>query len=99
MRFLELSHHWQKSKLFNGQQEPQSMPSPLSGFDILCQHQHLRDKTPRKYPNNKDKNRKVQPEELNWTRKSIFFELEYWGTLSLRHNLDVIHIEKIYARV
>ena len=70
------------------------MPSPWFRFDILFQHQHLRDNTPRKYPNNIDKNRKCQPEELNWTGNSIFFELEYWGTLSLRHNLDVMYIEK-----
>ena len=30
----------------------------------------------------------------NWTKKSIFFELSYWSKLKLRHNLDVMHIEK-----
>ena len=37
---------------------------------------------------------KRPPIELNWSKKSIFFELEYWKHLSLRHNLDVMHIEK-----
>nr|GEV46961.1 hypothetical protein [Tanacetum cinerariifolium] len=32
--------------------------------------------------------------ELNWTKQSIFYELEYWSFLSLRHNLDIMHIEK-----
>ncbi|GJS75792.1 hypothetical protein Tco_0725673 [Tanacetum coccineum] len=32
--------------------------------------------------------------ELNWTKRSIFYELEYWSFLSLRHNLDIMHIEK-----
>ena len=27
-------------------------------------------------------------------KKSIFFELPYWATKKLRHNLDVTHIEK-----
>ena len=27
-------------------------------------------------------------------KKSIFFELPYWATNKLRHNLDVMHIEK-----
>ena len=27
-------------------------------------------------------------------KKSIFFELEYWRYLHVRHNLDVMHIEK-----
>ena len=32
--------------------------------------------------------------ELNWTKRSIFFELEYWPKLKLRHNIDVMHVEK-----
>ena len=27
-------------------------------------------------------------------RKAFFFQLPYWKTLILRHNLDVMHIEK-----
>ncbi|XP_042939375.1 uncharacterized protein LOC122274399 [Carya illinoinensis] len=38
--------------------------------------------------------RKRTVEELNWTKNSIFFKLPYWVTLRLRHNLDVMHIEK-----
>jgi len=30
----------------------------------------------------------------NWKKKSIFFELPYWKSVLLRHNLDVMHIEK-----
>ncbi|XP_074326945.1 uncharacterized protein LOC141664886 [Apium graveolens] len=30
----------------------------------------------------------------NWTHFSPFFELPYWETLSLRHNIDIIHTEK-----
>ncbi|KAK9078683.1 hypothetical protein SSX86_002740 [Deinandra increscens subsp. villosa] len=30
----------------------------------------------------------------NWIKKSIFWELEYWPMLLIRHNLDVMHIEK-----
>lgn len=29
-----------------------------------------------------------------WKEKSIFFDLEYWKHLHVRHNLDVMHIEK-----
>ncbi|XP_050887893.1 uncharacterized protein LOC127093034 [Lathyrus oleraceus] len=29
-----------------------------------------------------------------WKKKSIFFELPYWKHNTLRHNLDVMHIEK-----
>jgi phage pi2 protein 07 len=30
----------------------------------------------------------------NWVKRSIFWELPYWRTNLLRHNLDVMHIEK-----
>ena len=29
-----------------------------------------------------------------WKKKSIFFKLEYWKYLFIRHQLDVMHIEK-----
>ncbi|KAL0394679.1 UNVERIFIED_CONTAM: hypothetical protein Slati_4434100 [Sesamum latifolium] len=32
--------------------------------------------------------------EHKWTKKSIFWELEYWSTHLIRQNLDVMHIEK-----
>ncbi|TYK01284.1 uncharacterized protein E5676_scaffold49G00750 [Cucumis melo var. makuwa] len=38
-----------------------------------------------------DKKRK---RALNWTKRSIFFELLYWSRLLLHHKLDVMHIEK-----
>ncbi|CAH9127397.1 unnamed protein product [Cuscuta epithymum] len=30
----------------------------------------------------------------NWTKRSIFWELPYWKDNMIRHNLDVMHIEK-----
>ena len=30
----------------------------------------------------------------NWKKRSIFFDLPYWITLLLHHNLDVMQIEK-----
>ena len=42
----------------------------------------------------RNKKRPRAPEELNWTKKSILWELPYWNKLNLRHNLDVMHIEK-----
>ncbi|XP_059315663.1 uncharacterized protein LOC132066357 [Lycium ferocissimum] len=34
--------------------------------------------------------------EHNWTKQSIFWELPYWKYNLLRHNLDMMHIEKNY---
>ncbi|XP_052623718.1 uncharacterized protein LOC111889087 [Lactuca sativa] len=30
----------------------------------------------------------------NWVKKSIFWELPYWRHLLIRHNLDLMHVEK-----
>ncbi|KAK9936382.1 hypothetical protein M0R45_013227 [Rubus argutus] len=35
-----------------------------------------------------------QDELSRWKKRSIFFDLPYWEELPLRHNLDVMHIEK-----
>ena len=32
--------------------------------------------------------------EHNWTKRSIFWELTYWPDNMIRHNLDVMYIEK-----
>lgn len=29
-----------------------------------------------------------------WKKKSVFFDSPYWQVLPLRHNLDVMHVEK-----
>lgn len=50
--------------------------------------------TPGKAPNNGDRKRKRGVDELNWSKRSILFELPYWSKLLMRHNLDVMHIEK-----
>ncbi|GJT20562.1 tetratricopeptide-like helical domain, DYW domain protein [Tanacetum coccineum] len=36
----------------------------------------------------------IDGENLLWKKKSVFFDLEYWELNLLRHNLDVMHIEK-----
>jgi len=33
-------------------------------------------------------------DDVVWKKKSIFFRLPYWKNNLLRHNLDVMHIEK-----
>ncbi|XP_071680471.1 uncharacterized protein [Lolium perenne] len=40
-----------------------------------------------------DSNKEKDPKNW-WKKESIFFKLPYWEFLKLRHNLDVIHIEK-----
>ncbi|XP_035547475.1 uncharacterized protein LOC109010280 [Juglans regia] len=90
-RFLSPEHSWRRKKTnFNGNNDHRMPPCELSGHDVLDQLNNVGDilfgKGGRK--------RKRRPDELNWTKTSIFFQLPYWSTLKLRHNLDVMHIEK-----
>ncbi|WMV25155.1 hypothetical protein MTR67_018540 [Solanum verrucosum] len=65
----------------------------LSGDDILDQVADLDGLPLTKDPQKKIKiSHKKKGDE--WNKKSIFFDLPYWKTLLLRHNFDVIHIEK-----
>ncbi|XP_021829050.1 uncharacterized protein LOC110769375 [Prunus avium] len=93
-RYLRKNHPWRKSCDFDGKYEMRDQPRVFSGDEILLQFNHLRPCKPGKHPDNYDRKRKRMPMELNWTKKSIFFELEYWSKLKIRHNLDVMHIEK-----
>ncbi|XP_020422932.1 uncharacterized protein LOC109950000 [Prunus persica] len=94
-RYLKKNHPWRKdSENFDGTIEMRDPPREFSGDDILLQFNHLVHRKLGKHPDNLDRKRKRTPIELNWTNKSIFFELEYWSKLKIRHNLDVMHIEK-----
>lgn len=91
-RFLDPNHRWRRSKQFDGLPERRSKPKELTGDDVVRQLRNVNESTPGKHHANRK--RKRTPNELNWTKKSIFFDLPYWSTLKLRHNLDVMHIEK-----
>ena len=92
--YVPTNHPWPKSRLHDGKLEMNPAPQSFSGDDILKQLENVDHVILGKNPNKKDKKRKRVPSELNWTKRSIFFELEYWSKLSIRHILDVMHIEK-----
>ncbi|KAG8364929.1 hypothetical protein BUALT_Bualt18G0049800 [Buddleja alternifolia] len=84
-------HKWRSLKsAFDGQKENRDKPIPLTGDDVLEQLSYVR---PVSFGKTQPKKRK-RDSELNWKKCSIFFRLSYWRTLKLRHNLDVMHIEK-----
>ncbi|XP_028076527.1 uncharacterized protein LOC114278638 [Camellia sinensis] len=92
-RYLFENHTWRTSELFNSQTEHRSKPLDLSGEQILEQIDSRTYKPYEKHPQNKKRQRNKN-QNLNWTKRSIMFDLTYWKTLKLRHNLDVMHIEK-----
>ncbi|XP_012827605.1 PREDICTED: uncharacterized protein LOC105948893 isoform X2 [Erythranthe guttata] len=92
-RYLPRVHKWRKNKIkFDGKEELSMAPDDYSGNDISQQTMHLKGVKAGKHPRLKKNKRDKQ--DLNWTKRSILFELPYWKTILLRHNLDVMHIEK-----
>ncbi|CAN6676733.1 unnamed protein product [Malus baccata var. baccata] len=95
-RFLPTSHKFRRDKVsFDGTQEWGRAPKKISGIDV--KRQLLGVLTEYK----KDDLRKRKRDEVGsnnhrsfWKKKSIFFELPYWEHNLIRHNLDVMHIEK-----
>ncbi|XP_056687321.1 uncharacterized protein [Spinacia oleracea] len=75
-------------------------PSRPSGTDILSEQEKVeyvngKSKAPQKKRQRGDNdNNDVQHESAFGTKRSIFFDLVYWEHNLLRHNLDVMHIEK-----
>ncbi|KAM3358774.1 hypothetical protein P3S68_021707 [Capsicum galapagoense] len=79
--YLESNHSWRRSNKFDEKIEKRIKLKDLSGDDVLQQLDLLSTYRLGKHSNNKRKKR--LPEELNWVRKNILFELPYWKNLNL----------------
>ncbi|XP_062028692.1 uncharacterized protein LOC133744613 [Rosa rugosa] len=85
---------------FNGSTEHRKPPKPMTGLDCLralstLSFQFGKGKETssgrkRKRVQNNDSTKYTGP----WRKQSIFFQLPYWKDLLLRHNIDVMHVEK-----
>ncbi|KAK2634641.1 hypothetical protein Ddye_029433 [Dipteronia dyeriana] len=73
-RFLPMSHPWRRSRKHDGDTEHRKAPTMRKG-DAIVQLQYVRDVKFGKNVNNPDRKRKRSPNELNWTKKSIFFSI------------------------
>ncbi|KAK9270912.1 hypothetical protein L1049_026499 [Liquidambar formosana] len=108
-RFIAPNHPFQKKKSwFDGNHEFRGKPKRLSGLEVLSAVKDIQNDWGKKKKDveiefgkpkkTKKKRKKVQKKQKDtsqpWKKKSIFFDLPYWDALLLRHNLDVMHIEK-----
>ncbi|XP_028965019.1 uncharacterized protein [Malus domestica] len=89
-RWLPWDNEWrQNDKAFHGTKETRLRPREWSGDEILDQLNRL------EFGHFGKGVSKPRPTtHLNWTHKSMLFELPYWSKFKVRHNLDVMHIEK-----
>ncbi|GJS72661.1 zinc finger, PHD-type containing protein [Tanacetum coccineum] len=94
-RFLKKPHKWRRSLEFNGEIEDGDPPRKFDRDQIQAQLARLPTRVKGKHPSYGGvKIKRNVLVELNWTKRSIFYELEYWSFLTLKHNLDIMHIEK-----
>ncbi|GKD52154.1 CACTA transposable element [Tanacetum coccineum] len=92
---LSGSPQWRRSLEFNGETENGIPPREFSRDAIMTQLARLPTRVKDKHPRfGGVKIKRNVLVELNWTKLSIFYELEYWSFHTLKHNLDVMHIEK-----
>lgn len=90
-RFLARHHPYRKEKLaFNNEEEFGLAPMPLTGEEVLNEVESINYKWGKK----QKRNSANVGCKLCMKKKSIFFDLDYWKSLHLRHILDVMHIEK-----
>nr|GEV86445.1 hypothetical protein [Tanacetum cinerariifolium] len=94
-RFLgRIDHPFRRNKdsFTKGRVENDTPPSRLSGLETWRRVNKYPKVTDERYPIGK-----ILPGFgvcHNWTKKSIFWDLPYWKTNLIRHNLDVTHVEK-----
>nr|XP_009772602.1 PREDICTED: uncharacterized protein LOC104222960 [Nicotiana sylvestris] len=99
-RFLESGHRFRLQRVhFNGKIEQREPPIALSGSDILKQMEGINnsfEKVPESNAKGKRTRGKIIAEDglKQWRKRSTFFDLPYWKSKLLRHNLDLMHIEK-----
>ena len=80
---------------FDGHVDMRLAPITVFGGEIMLQADVIVDHVFGKKTVNLPNKRKRGDEALTvWKKISIFFTLPYWEDHVLRHNLDVMHIEK-----
>lgn len=93
-KFLPANHPFRRNKIAfrKNKTVTKSAPPILSGEEILEQIEHLGLMCVTDM--GADENNSCKAKNTGWKRRSIFWDLPYWSTNMLRHNLDVMHIEK-----
>ena len=93
-QFLPEGHHFRRNKndFIKNRVEPSPSPLILTGADVIMQ---IDDFTLKKVTEIGGVESNASVSKLcGWRKRSIFWDLPYWSTNIIRHNLDVMHIEK-----
>ena len=89
--YLPMKHHWRHSRLHNGLWEKMKRFLELPVGKIQEQLDRMPNIILGKHPSNKKRQLIGKP---NWLKVSILYKLLYWKNKKLKHNIDVVHVEK-----
>jgi hypothetical protein len=97
-RYLPMEHLWWLIKrTFDGTEDLECAPNVQWGDEILGQLDNMSfgdENAVKKKWKKQKKATTATKDNVVWKKKSICFRLPYWKDNLLRHNLDVMHIEK-----
>ena len=93
-RFIPMNHSFRmnKTQFLRGRVETRGPPTELTGEQILEEIDRLGLMKVTELGSEKH-NEKIS-KNCGWKKRSILWDLPYWSTLLIRHNLDFMHIEK-----
>ncbi|XP_050222508.2 uncharacterized protein LOC126672598 [Mercurialis annua] len=93
-KFLPTGHHFRRNvtEFRKGKQVKHKFGGVRTGDEVLAEVDGLGFK--RAYETDAKATNADLSKGRGWNRKSIFWDLPYWKTNVIRHNLDVMHIEK-----
>ena len=84
-----------QKQLFDGHVDMRSAPIMVFGGEIMLQTDAVVDYVfGKKTVNLPNKRKRGEKALIMWMKRNIFFTLPYWEDHMLRHNLDVMYIEK-----
>jgi hypothetical protein len=95
-RFLPKGHRLRRNNEYAGLFESNEAPESFSAEELLAELEKVKDVRPgKKQECGKRKRSDFEGGHVRiWSRRGGLWKLPYWPTLKLRHNLDVMHIEK-----
>ena len=92
IRFLPKYHPYRKKKFTSSRLRNKAPPCPTIPKDTDVAEQLL--SVVSNFGKGRKKRSRDEEEDSMWKKKSVFFSLPYWEVLVVRHNLDVMHVEK-----
>lgn len=99
-RFLPREHHLRRNNEYNGLHGTNQPPGKFTKEELLAELEKVRHVKPRikQKESRKRKRSALDSDKIAnvkiWSRRVCLWDLEYWKNLKVRHNLDVMHIEK-----